>query len=61
LGNDDEIRPFFKIPSPKINLKKNRNLKIDNSARTVSHGKYMKYVSHPWPPVVAAHYRNKFA
>jgi len=36
-------------------------LKIDNSAPTVSHEKYIKYASLPWPPEVAAQYRNKLA
>jgi len=40
---------------------KRRTLKIDSAAYTGSHGKYMKYISFPWLPVVAAHDRKTFA
>jgi len=36
-------------------------LNIDSAYSTGSHKTYMKYISFPWPPVVAAHERKTFA
>jgi hypothetical protein len=45
---------FSLIPSQKIAFNKKTKLKIDSAGSTGSHGKYIKYVSFHWPPVVAA-------
>lgn len=53
---------FSLIPSQRtiFNKKKKKpTLKINNAASTGSHGKYTKYVSFPWPSVVAAHDRKR--
>jgi hypothetical protein len=50
---------FSLIHSKKTVLTKKAEEKIDSSASTGSHGKYMKYVSFPWSPVVAAHDRKR--
>jgi hypothetical protein len=34
-------------------------LKINIGASTRNHGQCMKYISFPWPPVVAAHNRKR--
>jgi hypothetical protein len=51
------IRFFLK----KTGYNKKLKLKIASPVSTGSHGKYtyMKYVSFPWSPVVAAHDRNR--
>ena len=36
-------------------------MKMDSAASTGGHGKQMKYVSFPWPPVVAPHDRKTLA
>jgi hypothetical protein len=41
--------------------KKNLTLKIGSASSTGSHRKYIKYVSFPWPPVVAEHHRKRLA
>ena len=53
---------FSLIPSKKLMFnKKNLALKIGSAASTGSHGKYIKNVSFPWPPVVAEHDRKRLA
>jgi hypothetical protein len=46
---------FLLIPSQKVDFnKKKLMLKIDSAASIGGQGKYMKYVSFSWPPVVTA-------
>ena len=49
--------PLFSLIPCKKNcfLNKKLTLKINSASCIGSHGKYMTYVSFPWPPVVAAH------
>jgi hypothetical protein len=50
---------FSLIQFEKNCLTKELMLKIHGAASTGSHGRYMKYVSFPWPPVLVAHNRKK--
>jgi len=43
---------------PKRLLTKKLKLNFDSAVFTGNHGKYTKYVSFPWPPVVAAYVRK---
>jgi hypothetical protein len=52
---------FSLIPSQTTVVTKKLMLQIDSTASAGSHGKYMKNVSFPWPPVVKAHDRKRLA
>ena len=51
------INSFSKI----VFNKKNPKLNTDSAVSMVRYGKYLKYISFPWPPVVAVHDHKWYA